>query len=62
LARQTYTLGEFLDSQAGDWDIPRLERRARVHLHCHQRATSDTDRDGAVLDRLGLACEVLDDG
>ncbi len=62
LARQTYTLGEFLARHAREWDMPRLERTALVHLHCHQRATSDTDCDRAVLDRLGLECDVLDDG
>jgi Fe-S oxidoreductase len=31
-------------------------------LHCHQRATSDTDCDRRVLDRLGLDYEVLDTG
>jgi len=62
LARQTYTLGEFLAVLAEDWEMPRLERTALVHLHCHQRATSDTDCDRAVLDRLGLDYELLDDG
>jgi hypothetical protein len=33
-----------------------------VHFHCHQRATSDTDCDRLVLDRLGLDYEVLADG
>jgi FAD/FMN-containing dehydrogenase/Fe-S oxidoreductase len=60
LARQTFTLGEFLADC--DWELPRLERRALVHFHCHQRATSDTDRDREVLDRLGLDYEVLDTG
>jgi FAD/FMN-containing dehydrogenase/Fe-S oxidoreductase len=62
LARQTFTLGEFLAEQAGDWEMPQLARRALVHFHCHQRATSDTDCDRRVLDRLGLDYEVLDDG
>ncbi|HJS95484.1 MAG TPA: FAD-linked oxidase C-terminal domain-containing protein [Solirubrobacteraceae bacterium] len=62
LARQTYTLGEFLAREASEWDMPRLERTALVHLHCHQRATSDTDCDQAVMDRLGLDYHVLDDG
>jgi FAD/FMN-containing dehydrogenase/Fe-S oxidoreductase len=62
LSRQTYTLGEFLAQHAGDWDMPRLERKALVHFHCHQRATSDTDCDRQVLDRLGLDFEVLDTG
>ncbi len=62
LARQTHSLAEFLELHAEDWEIPRLERKALVHFHCHQRATSDTDCDRAVLDRLGLDYEVLDTG
>ncbi len=62
LARQTLTFGEFLSKHAGGWEIPRLERSALVHFHCHQRATSDTDADVTVLDRLGLQYAVLDDG
>jgi FAD/FMN-containing dehydrogenase/Fe-S oxidoreductase len=62
LSRQTYSLGELLAREAPDWEMPRLERKALVHLHCHQRATSDTDCDCAVLHRLGLDYEVLDTG
>jgi FAD/FMN-containing dehydrogenase/Fe-S oxidoreductase len=62
LARQTYTLGELLAREAPDWETPRLERPALVHFHCHQRATSDTDCDQAVLRRLGLDAEVLSTG
>jgi Fe-S oxidoreductase len=62
LARQTYTLGEFLAQHAEHWEIPRIDRKALVHFHCHQRATSDTDCDRMVLDRLGLDYEVLDTG
>jgi FAD/FMN-containing dehydrogenase/Fe-S oxidoreductase len=62
LGRQTLTLGEFLARHAGGWEMPRLERKALVHLHCHQRATSDTDCDRAILERLGLDYEVLDAG
>jgi FAD/FMN-containing dehydrogenase/Fe-S oxidoreductase len=62
LARQTHTLGEFLAQHASDWQMPRLERTALVHFHCHQRATSDTDCDQKVFERLGLDCDVLDTG
>jgi Fe-S oxidoreductase len=62
LSRQTFTLGELLAQHAPGWELPRLERRALVHFHCHQRATSDTDCDCAVLDRLGLDYEVLESG
>ncbi len=62
LGRLTMSLGEFLAQKAGDWQPPSLDRKAIVHLHCHQKATSDTDCDKRVLDRLGVDCEVLDSG
>jgi FAD/FMN-containing dehydrogenase/Fe-S oxidoreductase len=62
LARQTYTLGEFLARKTPDWEMPRLDRHALVHFHCHQRATSDTDCDQRVFERLGLNAEVLETG
>jgi hypothetical protein len=62
LSRQTLTLGEFLSLHAADWEMPTLDRKALVHFHCHQRATSDTDCDRKVLERLGLDYEVLDTG
>jgi Fe-S oxidoreductase len=62
LGRQTYSLGEFLAQGATHWDPPPLERKALVHFHCHQRATTDTDCDRQMLDRLGLDYEVLEDG
>jgi Fe-S oxidoreductase len=42
--------------------MPRLESKALVHFHCHQRATSETDCDREVLDRMGLDYEILDTG
>jgi Fe-S oxidoreductase len=62
LAAQTQTVGEFFATHAVDTDLPKLPRKAMVHLHCHQRATSDTACDSKVLERLGLDFEVLDDG
>ena len=62
LARQTATFGEFLRNHADHWKMPRLERHALVHFHCHQRATSDIDADRAVLDGMGLDYDVLEDG
>jgi FAD/FMN-containing dehydrogenase/Fe-S oxidoreductase len=62
LARQTRSLGEFLHELGDEWQAPSLGRRALVHWHCHQRATSDVDCDHAVLERLGVDADVLDDG
>ncbi|MGH2856334.1 MAG: FAD-binding and (Fe-S)-binding domain-containing protein, partial [Solirubrobacteraceae bacterium] len=62
LCRQTRTLGEYLADLGDEWRAPTLERHALLHLHCHQRATSDTDCDVRVLERLGLRCELIDSG
>jgi FAD/FMN-containing dehydrogenase/Fe-S oxidoreductase len=62
LSRLTSSLGEFLEHEAPHWRPEPLGRRALVHLHCHQKATSDTDCDTAVLERLGVDAEVLDSG
>jgi len=62
LSRLTVSLGELLARRAPDWKPPALDRKALIHLHCHQRATTDTDCDAMVLDRLGLDYEVLDSG
>jgi Fe-S oxidoreductase len=62
LKRLACSLGEFLAREAPDWRPQPLRRRALVHLHCHQKATTDTDCDLAVLARLGVETEVLDSG
>ena len=62
IAEGTMTLAEFLQEHAAGWTMPRLERRAIVHGHCHQEAVMGMDADRKLLDRLGLDYEVLDSG
>jgi Fe-S oxidoreductase len=62
LAEQTYTLAELLEEKAGDFELPRLERSAIVHGHCHHGSIMGLDADEKVLDRLGLDYRVLDSG
>jgi FAD/FMN-containing dehydrogenase/Fe-S oxidoreductase len=63
LARQTCSLAELLAEAVPGWTPDGVRgRRALVHLHCHQKATSDTSCDLALLERLGLETEVLDSG
>jgi FAD/FMN-containing dehydrogenase/Fe-S oxidoreductase len=62
LGRLTCSLGELLTREAPHWCPLPLGRQALVHLHCHQKATSDTDCDLDVLERLGVNAEVLDSG
>ncbi|HEU5232789.1 MAG TPA: FAD-linked oxidase C-terminal domain-containing protein [Terriglobales bacterium] len=59
---QTFLLSEFLQKKAPDFQIPKLERRAIVHGHCHHKAIMQMDDEIALLKRLGLDFEVLDDG
>ena len=42
--------------------MPKLNRRATVHGHCHHKALMQMDDETALLKRLGLDFEVLDDG
>ncbi|MBI5548388.1 MAG: FAD-binding oxidoreductase, partial [Deltaproteobacteria bacterium] len=61
LSRQSLTLGEYLSGRK-DYQLPKLERRAIVHGHCHQRAVMKLDADTRALDAMGLDYRVLDSG
>jgi FAD/FMN-containing dehydrogenase/Fe-S oxidoreductase len=61
LSRQALFLTEFL-VQTGNLPAGRLEGRAIVHPHCHERASLCLDDDIAVLKATGLDLTVLDAG
>jgi FAD/FMN-containing dehydrogenase/Fe-S oxidoreductase len=61
LHNQSFLLGEFLQKYAKDFHPPKLERKAVVHGHCHQRSVIKLDGEDAVLKDLGLDFEVLKD-
>jgi Fe-S oxidoreductase len=61
LREQTFFLTEFL-VKTGTIPDGRLEGRAIVHPHCHERASLCLDDDIAVLKRTGLDFTVLDAG
>ena len=62
LKGQTFHFGEFLSEHADDWDPPQLHRPARLHGHCHQKATGGTGPDAKLLGTMGLEVEELDAG
>ena len=62
LAAQTLTFAELLRRHADDGRLPRLNRRAVIHGHCHQKAVLRMDADAAVLRALGLDFQMLDSG
>jgi FAD/FMN-containing dehydrogenase/Fe-S oxidoreductase len=62
LQRQTYLLSEFLAEQAAHFSVPRLEGKAVVHGHCHQKAVLKFKDEETLLSKLGLDYSVLDSG
>jgi len=61
LSEQTFFLTEFL-VKTGTVPDARIEGRAIVHPHCHERASLCLDDDIAVLKKTGLDFTVLDAG
>jgi Fe-S oxidoreductase len=62
LKKQTFTLEEFLEKHAPDYQVPKLHRKAIVHGHCHQKAIMKLNCEQALLHKIGLDYEVLDSG
>jgi FAD/FMN-containing dehydrogenase/Fe-S oxidoreductase len=62
LASQVFTLAEFLDSHAPDYDVPTLRRRVIVHGHCHQKAVLSMSAEQKLYARAGLNYRLLDSG
>jgi FAD/FMN-containing dehydrogenase/Fe-S oxidoreductase len=54
LSRQTFLLSEFLDNYKDLIPLPRLERKALVHGHCHHKSIMKMNAEESVLRRLGL--------
>jgi FAD/FMN-containing dehydrogenase/Fe-S oxidoreductase len=54
LSRQTFLLSEFLETYAKDFPLPRLDRKALVHGHCHHKSLMRMTAEEAVLRRLGI--------
>ncbi len=66
LVAQTVVLDELLDRYAPDWDPPhpppRLNRRALIHGHCHQKAVIGAQPGRDVLKRAGVDAEPVKAG
>ncbi len=54
LAGQTFLLSEFLEAHAQDATLPRLERSALLHGHCHHKSIMKMTAEEAVLRRIGI--------
>jgi Fe-S oxidoreductase len=60
LSKNTLTLAEFLNEEG--YEPPKLERKAIVHGHCHQKATVGLSAEQQLYEKIGLDYEVLDSG
>jgi FAD/FMN-containing dehydrogenase/Fe-S oxidoreductase len=54
LSRQTFLLSEFLETSARNFPLPRLDRKALLHGHCHHKSLMKMTAEEAVLRRLGI--------
>jgi FAD/FMN-containing dehydrogenase/Fe-S oxidoreductase len=54
LSRQTFLLSEFLETQAKDFALPRLDRKALLHGHCHHKSLMKMTAEESVMRRLGI--------
>jgi FAD/FMN-containing dehydrogenase/Fe-S oxidoreductase len=59
LAKQVFTLEEFIEKKAPDFKIPELHRKAIVHGHCHQRSVIGIENEKKLLKSVKLDFEVL---
>ena len=60
LSRQVFMLSEFLVTQG--YTPPRLDRRAIVHGHCHQKAVMGMHAEEQLLREMGVEFTLLDSG
>jgi Fe-S oxidoreductase len=60
LSRQTHSLAEFLHQR--NVELPKLDSKAIIQGHCHQKSLFGMDNDVAVLQQMGVDCQVLESG
>ncbi|MGO9649832.1 MAG: FAD-binding and (Fe-S)-binding domain-containing protein [Terriglobales bacterium] len=54
LSRQTFLLSEFLAQRAKNFRLPKLQRRALVHGHCHHKSIMKMNDEETVLREMGI--------
>jgi FAD/FMN-containing dehydrogenase/Fe-S oxidoreductase len=54
LSRQTFLLSEFLDRNSSGAPLPRFERKALLHGHCHHKSLMKMTAEESLLQRMGI--------
>jgi Fe-S oxidoreductase len=57
-----FLLSEFLQQKAPGFEIPKLQRKAVVHGHCHHKALFKMNAETEVLKRMGVDFDMPEDG
>jgi FAD/FMN-containing dehydrogenase/Fe-S oxidoreductase len=57
LSSQTFLLSEFMEANASRFSLPRWERKALLHGHCHHKSLMKMTDEEAVLRRMGVGFE-----
>jgi len=60
--RQIFLLSEFLEYHAPGYNPPKLERKAVLHGHCHQKALMKMTHAESLLRKMGIEFTSLDSG
>src|SRR5262249_39628196 len=56
LSQQTYLLSEFLLKH--DVQVPKLNKKAIVHMHCHHRAVMGIQSEEMIMQKMGLDFQI----
>ncbi|MFL6240249.1 MAG: FAD-binding and (Fe-S)-binding domain-containing protein [Actinomycetes bacterium] len=62
LAKQTFTLAEFLQKFALDFELPKTDRPLLVQKHCHHHSVMGFNAEQKVFERMKADVEIPDSG
>lgn len=62
LKNNVFTLAEFLERKAPDFDMPTFKAKAVIQGHCHHKAIMKMDCEKELLKKTNLDFEILDSG
>jgi len=62
LKENVFFFSDFIEKNINDFPFPKLNRRAKLHGHCHQKSIFKLDSELSLLKKLGVEAEELDSG
>jgi FAD/FMN-containing dehydrogenase/Fe-S oxidoreductase len=62
LHHQTFTLAEFLQKHAPNFEPPKLHKKVIIQMHCHHKSVLGDEADRKLLKKMEVEAEFLDSG